>query len=1507
MPRHDHMAPMMPPAREHPAPTRPRLQSVSLDFTGLDEQIRETARIIRLPDHWATLDDGAGSTQSLHHVIRARAEWVLRWVLDRLKDDTAAGSDARGNTLAWQLLRCMIQLLPASRSAPHLRDAAFTTILERALAELPTHHHTHQRDASESSDSLPEDSAASRKRKRGTTEPAASKRPARASPDPVVLFRAIGNVLRSITHLSAASRSTHDKSQAELMSMVLRTESAQASRVLRLWLAAVHTLLLQAPAPPPQLRDAPSLVDLSAVLELWHLRIIDSADATGVSSEEFSTECLVPTLQLGEALVDMSFATQDETLITVLNKTTQVLDKLLTSHVLAPSRAAFSVEDTGEPIETGLRHRQATALSNNLAPLRAELLQAMQIEDTGEAVPAHLLSSFKAVAHLLDLAIRASPSRNPKARLAERAWIQAVFVSLAECAGCSLQSAPEFGTSVMASEALQTALAVLKMHNISISSAVLLDLFWYHCGADLTRQSGSVMQWALVAALIELDASIFVTEPRSASTDAGQRPSDVAKFIFDQISVIDFDGNGITKEVPKQREPSTDVVRMGLGPEAVRKVILGRILLPMISAFSRNRNLIGYIRRWDDQLAKSYTAEGQKALRERTSSVWEDRMLATALTQLVEMFLTPDQLAHLLKAHAKRLDDLDTVLAAKELDSVNVRKSATYHKACSSAVVISVILESIRSDDITNALKPELHSLFSSYATRVRDDQLSSYTRLVTSWFTLCQLVNKLWPVEVHSSLQLQQMLLHPLMEQASKDMSTDRQGTNGRRIDSPTRAAAMLFLLDACHHLQTVKGSEEQIRNSVRKIVKSLSLSRLEASEHAKMVNIFCTDYAQLLGLLEADAARSSLVAMLSRLSRLSSLDEGDSPGSLSQAIFGCESVTLQNVYATALSDTLGQREDVGLRDLVVRSFNDMQPTALSRERREVILDRLTELLCTGSSGSACLMSVMLRFMQIPNATAKISTDGSVFFEIGDQLQRDGATSRPSLQQFRLLCQVTLAHIISNQSQAQSRAFLGDFQRKLHGLTKSTSKVSATALAILRATLLEQKDAQLLSTKHYLTVLKQCLTDDGPDNEGNACLEDVLEAFSELPTAILEDATLFKTTATWLKAWINDNADLESYVTSRRQVSVEVANYVAQLHSIVAKYRIYPNIEWLIALTIRLAHESLANEVKRATLANLTATFRFMDTAEKLQLVPLLTVVPEPADQTTSYRILRRLISTIPNTVPKTLDSKPKEFEILPKLCNLLIEVSESSEFNALMDCIDAFLNDKSSLTSQHSAECVLSVLVKLTSRTSPALEPSHAPHIFARICETSRLVLLVHRNRLGGRSHLILPLLQGLLNCLFMPTSARSGVLPVWLRSRVLTHTSCLSAASASQYTRLLGTLCNPPQSSIAKPHQKSRKSKDLNDPVKAARERTSHFLYPLLASFCRLHLSARLEPTIRVKLMPGIWNVMGTAGLHKEELDAMFAGLGRSEKDVWRSIWSEWESLHGRRESLGFGGDA
>ena len=1488
-----------------PAPTRPRLQSVNQDFSNLNEQIRQVAHIIRLPDGWMVAQERDARSVALQHVVRARAEWVLRWILDKLKDETETGTEARGTPVAWQLLECMIHMLPVSRSAPHLRDASFTTILERTLVEnfdrdlespsVPKNDDVDMRDDSESSETIHEESQPSRKRKRGTAQASPSKRTALASADPAVLFRVIRAVLKSITDLTTTDRRTHDNTQMELMKMVLRTESDQAARILKFWLTGVRKLLAIS------CNDLEHIVDLSMVFEVWDMRIADSGDNTGSSSEDFANECLVPALQLVEALRNLPTSDTSHSIAKALDTTAQALDKLLGQHLLAPSRVAFFTETPVETSPSERSHREALVLSSSLNPLRAMLLQAAQIEDAGEALPSHFSSLFKAVPYLLDLAIRASPSRTPKTRLAERPWIQAVFLSLSECAGCSLKTPPEFVTPNTAVAALESALRVLQTHGISLTTAILKDLFWYHCGVKYPERTDRKVHWTLIAALVELDPSIFVAEPRSSSNSSIGRPIDLAEFLFALISDAEVTGNLLTDV----GQPSADVHVASIaleevGPRADHTLILARIVVPMITAFSRNRNLLGFIRRWDDQLVKSYNPENRKALKERTDPIWENRILTTALSDVFEQSLTQGQIAKLIEEHAKRMEELSSAVTVQMDESVKVRKLPAYKKASSSAIIIPAILQSVRSDEVVGALKMQLHSLFISYATRVRDDRFSTYTRLASSWLTLCQLMAKLWPIEMHSSLKLQQMLLHPLIEQAVKDLNTGRKTSDGRLIDSTTRTAAIVFLLDACDRLQTVPGSEQQVQNGLRKIVKSLSASQLEAEDHIKMME-FCVGFVQLLDQLDTDACRDSLITLLSRLVGLED-DAGERiSGLLSQAVSASGSTALHNAYTSALLNSLALDKESRCQEIAVKAVSHLQPSAMSRERREAILNQLTTLATTSLSDPAGALAAMVQLMHVPNASAKISTDGAVLFDVSSQLQKQGSKSPSVLQSLQHLCQNTLGHIIPNQTQAQSRAFLAEYQKTLNSMTQGSNKVSPVGLALLRATVLEQKDAQLLSVKQYVTLLKKCLTDDGADAEETASFEDVLDALNELFPALLVDANLIKSTTTWLRTWISDNADLESYLASSNSVSIEVAEYVTRLHKLVTKYRLYPDTTWLIRLTAKVLRESIADNVRRSALATLAEALVALETPEKLALVPLVTDVQDALSQPASYLILSELISTLPDKVSTDAKIKKKQFALLPRLCFLLAEVSNDTSFNALMDGIDTILNRKASLTTQHSIECVLSVLVKLTSRTSPALSSSNASNIFTRICETSRLALLVHRNKLGGRSHILLPLLQGLLFCLFMPTSTRSGALPSWLRSTSPTEAVRLTSLSASQYTRLLSTLCNPPQSSISKSHQHSRKSRDLNDPIKAARERTSHFLYPLLASFCRFQLAGRLDPVVRVKLMPGIWEVVGTASLHKEGLDAMFAGLGRSEKDVWRGLWGEWESVHGRKEKF------
>lgn len=1500
---------MLQTSADKPAPTRPRLQSVNQDFSDLNEQIRQVAHIIRLPENWATIGDERERSSALQHVVRARAEWVLRWLLDKLKDETEAGSEARANAAAWQLLECMIHILPVSRSAPHLRDASFTTILERALVEnfdkdfdslaVPTDGHVHSRNASGSSETICDDTQPSRKRKRGSPGTSPSKRTALGSSDPVLLFRAISAVLRSIMGTTAVDFS-YDSTQTELMKMALRTESAQAARILKFWIAAVQKLTAGMSAQGTESSPVDALLDLSMVVEIWELRVIDASDNTGSSSEDFATECLVPTLQLIEDLKRMRPFMAGRQSTRTLDLTMQALDRLLSRHLLAPARSAFFNEARTDTKEHST-HRGASALTNSLGPLQAVLLQTAQIEDTGENVPSSLASSSKAIGHLLDLTVRASPSRTPKARLAERPWIQAVFLSLAECVGCSLTAAPEFATSKCAVTALRSALDVLRFHNVTIDSAVLRDLFWYHCGVKYPEQVERQVHWGLIAALIELDASIFATEPRTISDGSKGQYTDLTDFLFDKISDTEFTGAGFADTQPSSDNEMTDAGtdRAETKQQESRELILKNIITPLMSAFSRNRNMLGFMRRWDGQLVKSYRFENRKALKEKKVPIWEDRVLTEALTELFEQSLTQGQIATLLEEHAIRMKALSGALAVQANEDVRVRKLAAYKKATSSAVIIPAILQATQSDDILTALGSQLRSLFDSYAEWVRDDRYSAYTRLSLSWFTLCQLLAKLWPIEMHASLQVQQQTIHPLVEKAAEDMAQSRQGNGGRKVDSSTRAAAIMFSLVACDQLQTVPGSVEVVQNALRNIVKSLSASQLEGKELAKTTEQFCANFVQLLSHLDAQTARESILTMLSRLSTFDEDARDHISGSLSQAVFMEGTSALHDAYCAALSDALGNEDNTGLHQVVLCGLLHIQPVALVRERREAILDRLSALWTTSPVDAVKMLSTMVQLMATPNASAKISIDGGIVFDIALQVQKQGLNSRTILQQLQTLCQRTLGHIVPNQSQAQSRAFLGEYQKRLNSLTQGARKVSPTGLAMLRATILEQKDSQLLSVKQYTSLLKQCLTDDGTDGADTASFEDVLDAFDEMSRVLLGDPTSLKATTTWLRTWVKENADLDSYVTSNQPGSVEVAEYVARLHKLVARYRLYPDPTWLVALTMKLLRGPLPDEQKSSVLAIITEVLTPLETGEKLSLVPLLSEIDDPSAQAASYSILKVLISTLPDKISTDAVVKQKQLAMLPKICGLLVGTSNAACFNALMDSIDTILNHKASLTTQHSIECVLSVLVKLTSRTSPELAADHASHIFVRLCETSRLVLLVHRNKLGGRLHILLPLLQGLLFCLFMPTSARSGALPFWLRSNTSNEPICLTPVDAAQYTRLLSTLCNPPQSSISKAHQHSRKSKDLNDPVKAARERTSHFLYPLLASLCRFQLSGRLLPAVRAKLMPGLWEVVGTASMHKDELDAMFAGLSRSEKDVWRNVWGEWQSVHGRKE--------
>ena len=174
----------------------------------------------------------------------------------------------------------------------------------------------------------------------------------------------------------------------------------------------------------------------------------------------------------------------------------------------------------------------------------------------------------------------------------------------------------------------------------------------------------------------------------------------------------------------------------------------------------------------------------------------------------------------------------------------------------------------------------------------------------------------------------------------------------------------------------------------------------------------------------------------------------------------------------------------------------------------------------------------------------------------------------------------------------------------------------------------------------------------------------------------------------------------------------------------------------------------------------------------------------------------------------------------------------------------------------------------------------------IYLRLCQTINSVISLHRKNLGGRFHILLPLLQRLLACLFVPHghNALSFTRPAWLPPR----NSPLTAEHATALTRILTTLCSPTVSSTSS-HRRGVAA-DLVDETKKARDYAGQYMPQLLTYYCSLQLSGKLSTEAKDALRPGLWAMMDVVDMNA--MRAMNAAMGKDERALWGSLYGEWK---------------
>ena len=244
----------------------------------------------------------------------------------------------------------------------------------------------------------------------------------------------------------------------------------------------------------------------------------------------------------------------------------------------------------------------------------------------------------------------------------------------------------------------------------------------------------------------------------------------------------------------------------------------------------------------------------------------------------------------------------------------------------------------------------------------------------------------------------------------------------------------------------------------------------------------------------------------------------------------------------------------------------------------------------------------------------------------------------------------------------------------------------------------------------------------------------------------------------------------------------------------------------------------------------------------------------------------------------------------------------------------------------TQNAVESILAAIGKLLSPSGPFFKRKHVRGIYKRLCHLIHILLTrnAFRKRLRGRAHVLVPVLQALLRCLFVPLSPSPSLAiqhPPWiaktyakavasnLDEKGVKESKGLGVESATDFARLLSLLADPPLSSVSSASASRNKpsaggsAEPLTDPTARARTYASYFAPLLVGEYANCLLRGRYcAEEVRKALQPGMWSLLDVIQRNGAGLDTLGSMTGRAEgaRDVFRNVVSEWKRLPGNVRS-------
>ncbi|KXJ97686.1 Urb2/Npa2 family-domain-containing protein [Microdochium bolleyi] len=290
----------------------------------------------------------------------------------------------------------------------------------------------------------------------------------------------------------------------------------------------------------------------------------------------------------------------------------------------------------------------------------------------------------------------------------------------------------------------------------------------------------------------------------------------------------------------------------------------------------------------------------------------------------------------------------------------------------------------------------------------------------------------------------------------------------------------------------------------------------------------------------------------------------------------------------------------------------------------------------------------------------------------------------------------------------------------------------------------------------------------------------------------------------------------------------------------------------------------------------------------------------------------VRRILEHVP-VLHGTLSAEEQVFDgprIHNKITASLLQAVSLGQFKLLSDIMALLLDRHGMSMTQFNIESTLNVVAEIASAGGPAIQDGKGDgEIFECLYKLVATVIRRHRRRLEGHFPVLVATLQSLLRVLLADPLARVAAAsttsyvthstPAWLSAR-------LRARHGARFARLLTLICEPSAAAVARSRRATTASAAttmLDSATDAAKRSAGQDMFHVVELYVKLQLEVAVPQDMRKALEPGVYSVLnitpeGCRRVMNESLDvngrAVFRELFASYKKFGR-----WSGLRSRRE--------